>query len=337
MGHGLPLEDSPFQLDQYGPVFILGCPRSGTTFLSECMSAVRGVEEFIGLLCPARMCHILACEDRPEREEALLASVRDVFWSAFWHRRYSRAERVVQVLRGRQGLGGAFGAPSLEGALFCYKEPFLCFTADKFARVFPNARFVHIVRDGRDNADSLERAYPDALSDEVLKDDFLSGNKNTEIGLWTKLDGVNVPWWVPAADAARFGKMSRYERCVLMWREMTLRARALGKSHPERYFELRYEDLVSDPQRRGKELLSFLGRPYDRRAQRAFGKAFPGSVKISLRNQDRARIRAAEALAGPLLRELGYDVDVEPAAAQPAAPATKPATIPPASAPAPSA
>src|SRR5262249_52261834 len=120
------------------------------------------------------------------------------------------------------------------GALFCYKEPFLCFPAEKFARYFPNARFVHIVRDGRDNADSLERTYPHALSDPVVRNDFLSRNKNSEIGLWEKLDGVNVPWWVAPADAARFGRLSRYERCVLMWREMTRRARVLSRVVPDR-------------------------------------------------------------------------------------------------------
>jgi hypothetical protein len=308
MGDEFPLGDSGNQLDQHGPIFILGCPRSGTTFLSECLAAVRGVEEFVGVLCPPRMCHLLATEDLPAREAALLAGIRDVFWDAFWHRRHSGAERAVQLLRGRLSLGAALRSPSLEGALFCYKEPFLCFPAEKFARHFPNARFIHIVRDGRDNADSLERTYPHALSDSTVTSDFLSENKNSEIGLWEKLDGVNVPWWVSAADAVRFGAMSRYERCVLMWREMTRRARAAGRLFSDRCFELRYEDLVREPVRLGKALMAFLGREYDRWVHRAFLKAFAGSVAIARRNQDPQRLRDAEAIAGPLLRELGYDL-----------------------------
>jgi hypothetical protein len=312
MGRELPLEDSPFKLDQHGPVFILGCPRSGTTFLSECLAAVRGVEEFVGVLCPPRICHLLACEDRGDREAALLAGIRDVFWNAFWHRRYSRAERAVQVLRGRMSIGTALRSPTLDGVLFCYKEPFLCFAAEKFARHFSAARFVHIVRDGRDNADSLERTYPHALSDSTVTSDFLSSNKNSEIGLWEKLDGVNVPWWVPAADAPRFGGLSRYERCVLMWREMTRRARAGGRHFPDRYFELRYEDLVREPVRWGKALMAFLGREYDRWVHRAFMQAFAGSVAIAQRNQDPQRLRNAETIAGLLLRELGYDLTGPP-------------------------
>jgi hypothetical protein len=147
-----------------------------------------------------------------------------------------------------------------------------------------------------------------------VSSDFLSANKNSEIGLWEKFDGVNVPWWVAAADTDRFRRLSRYERCVLMWREMTRRARAVGRLCPDRYFELRYEDLVREPVRLGKALMAFLGRDYDRWVHRAFLRAFAGSVQISRRNQEPQRLRDAEAIAGPLLRELGYEVEtVSPA------------------------
>jgi hypothetical protein len=304
----LPIEDSPYKLDEHGPVFILGCPRSGTTFLSECLGAVPGIEEFVGVLCPPRMCHHLATEDRPDRADLLLASVRDVFWGTFWRHRYARSSRLVQALRGRHPFRLFLRPPTLDGALFCYKEPFLCFAADKLARHFPSARFVHIVRDGRDNADSLERTYPEALSDEVLRSDFLSGNKNSEIGPWRTIDGVNVPWWVPPADAARFGGLTRYERCVLMWREMTRRARDVGRVAPDRYLEVRYEDLVREPVRWGREVVEFIGREFTPGVRRAFGRAVTSSVGIGRRNQNADRIRDAGAIAGPLLRDLGYEV-----------------------------
>jgi len=42
----LSIEDSPYLLDNYNPVFILGCPRSGTTFLSTCIASIPNIEEF---------------------------------------------------------------------------------------------------------------------------------------------------------------------------------------------------------------------------------------------------------------------------------------------------
>jgi hypothetical protein len=288
-------------------VFILGCPRSGTTFLSGCLAAVAGVEEFVGVLCPPRVCHLIATEDRPDRLRPLMAGVRDVFWLAYVRRRTSHAERLLAVLRRRLSPLGVFGPGAVAGGLFCYKEPFLCFPADRFAAACPTARCVHIVRDGRDNADSLERAYPDALSDDVVRSDFLTRNKNSEIGPWRRAGGVNVPWWVPADDAGPFGAMSRYERCVLLWREMTARAMALGRIAPDRYIELRYEDLVRDPVGRGRALVEHIGRPFDRPARRAFERAFARSVGVARRNQPAELTRKAADIAGPLLRTLGYE------------------------------
>ena len=46
----LHLEDSFLRLDALGPVFIMGCPRSGTTFLVDCVAALSRVEAFTGIL-----------------------------------------------------------------------------------------------------------------------------------------------------------------------------------------------------------------------------------------------------------------------------------------------
>ena len=77
---------------------------------------------------------------------------------------------------------------------------------------------------------------------------------------------------------------------------------------PRRFVEVRYEDLVRDPQHWGQALVAFLGREFDGRVRRSVGRAFSGSVAIGRRNQPPERIRDAEAIAGSLLRELGYDL-----------------------------
>ena len=196
----------------------------------------------------------------------------------------------------------------MSGALFCYKEPFLCFAAEKFARHFAAAKFIHIIRDGRDNADSLSRRYPDALSDAVLRDDTLSLNKNAEIGVWTTINGINVPWWVAPAEKDAFAAMSRYERCVLLWREMTARAQALRALGSERYLELRYEDLVRDPDQWSEAIVKFLGRDIDRHIRRAFNRGHTQSVGVSGKNQSEEARTKANAIAGDLLRSLGYEL-----------------------------
>jgi len=303
----LPLEDSPFLLDEHGPIFILGCPRSGTTFLSHVIGLLEDVEEFVGVLVPPRMMHRIGrdmSEGRDVRE--LTTCARDVFWQAFWRRRLFFNERLSRAYTNRQPLR-LLRRGTMAGSVFSYKEPFLCFAAKAFAEEFPRARFVHIIRDGRDNADSLERTYPHALSDEVLRDVDLAQNKCSEIGAFRVHEGVCVPWWVEIESERRFIDASRYGRCIWMWREMTSRARALGNVvDSTRYFEIRYDRMVSDPIHEAEGLLGFLGGTLTHDAKRKLRSSFTRSVGIAAQRQPPERLNEAVKIAGDLLEELGY-------------------------------
>jgi hypothetical protein len=149
------------------------------------------------------------------------------------------------------------------------------------ARVFPEARFIHLIRDGRDVALS----YLDA--------DF----------------GVNS-----VAESAiywqRFVKIGRRD------------GRRLG---PERYREIRYEDLVEDPESSLRSLCDFVALPFDRGMLSYHRRADDLMVNLShrqyhqrlhlpptrglrdwrrdMRSED---VLLFEALAGKTLAELGY-------------------------------
>ena len=94
----LSLEDSPFLLEEHGPIFIVGCPRSGTTFLEDCIAAARQVEAFTGVLVSPRLLHLIGDRaSRREDVESLLLVMRDSFWQAFWRRVFFFSERVGEV------------------------------------------------------------------------------------------------------------------------------------------------------------------------------------------------------------------------------------------------
>lgn len=111
-----------------------------------------------------------------------------------------------------------------------------------------------------------------------------------------------------------------------MWRDEVTRCRALGLQLPRRrYLELRYEDLVADPEARLVEVCELIDLPYDpamcdyqRSAREAQAMTpFPesharldGTVRRGLRDWttqmstiDQARF---DVLAGPLLESCGY-------------------------------
>ena len=303
----LPFEDKPFELDEHGPTFILGCPRSGTTFLSQCIGALDGYREFVGVLVPPRLMHLVASTDCLQTQERLMLCIRDIFWQAFWRSEYFRKQKLVHFLEGKVHWANLFSRPSLSGLAFCYKEPFLCFAAMKFAEHFPSARFIHIIRDGRDNADSMCRSYGDALSDKVLASQVLSLSMVSEIGFFKTHSGFNYPYWLAEHDWLDFRQASTYGRYIMLWREMTERAILLRALPSHRYLEVRYESIVKDSVSEGLRIRDFLGASSGSRYLKILKTAFLSSVGISKTNQSHQMLGEANKFAGPLLSSLGYD------------------------------
>ena len=152
-------------------------------------------------------------------------------------------------------------------------------------RLFPTARFVHLIRDGRDACVSF-LGMPRGIMTESL---------------------------AHPRDASGF---------ACQWRTEVRAARALGRRVGSRYLELRYEELVAEPEAVLRSVCTFAGLPWD-----AAMLDYPGSVDVSakphqssltraptpgLRNwraQMRAEdVEAFERIAGDLLAELGYEL-----------------------------
>jgi hypothetical protein len=307
----IPLENRADLLDDVDLVLVMGCPRSGTTFLLHCLASLPRALARSGILVPERLCHVVgAAEDGDPRTDDILWSFRDSLWKTFvsgitsrsFHARDARrhprrSAAALAVLAGRREV-------ELERYVLAYKEPFMAFAAERLAAHFRGARILHLIRDGRDCADSLDRAYGSALSDEVLRaDGDLWRRVGSEIGVARRVGGSMVPWWVPAGREQEFLSASRIERYLWMWQAAVERGRAARAIAGERYLEIRYEELCRDPRATGRAIREFLGVPASRRFERALSRARTGSVGISAA-RGREEPRPPEAAA--LLRELGY-------------------------------
>lgn len=160
-------------------------------------------------------------------------------------------------------------------------------------RFSPEARFVHVLRDGRDVASSL-RTHP---RHEVVDSRL-----------------VPLDTWKPLAACAR------------RWRD------DIESSRPHwndpRFHTLRYEDLVRDPESVLRRLMTFLGEPWDdamlahavadspsrdvtRFAQNpeAIGAVNASSIGRWQRDLDARDRRIFKRIAGELLIEFGYAQD----------------------------
>jgi Sulfotransferase family len=219
-----------------------------------------------------------------------------------------RSERVAQVAYRQKPWRWMLARPELEHRLFCYKEPFIAFGIEEMCGHFAQSKAIHIIRDGRDNADSMMRSYPDALSDSILADSALCMRKNSEIGVARAFERWFIPWWIPVGQEQAFLNASQFGRYVWMWREMVSRIQACGERlGPRRYLELRYESVVSDPEGNAAKIMSFIDSEVSPKLRRKLRRGRTNSIGISRRNQSIERLSEADAIAGDLLERLGYE------------------------------
>ena len=262
------------------PFFIVSSGRSGTAMLHKALSTVPGVEMhheyMVQITQPLAVRRYLGLIDAAETARL----IGETYGGAV---RYSEAAH--------------WGDSSNK----------LSWLIPDLAAAFPDARFVHLVRDGRKVASSYfhklaDECYDDrstAILQAHLDDPFAHPAPPPEKKYW---------WPVPrpdSADAVSFRRFSQFERICWHWAEVN-RVIVAELSHlpTERTLFARLEDLrVSPSEVRG--LYEFLDLPYRDEAFGIFAR--PHNVN---RPEDRlleAGQRAQfEAIAGEMLDRLGY-------------------------------
>ena len=270
---GRPLRLSPGAVDPrlHRPVFVLGAPRSGTTFLGSCIGALPEVSYHF----------------EPRVTKAAARAVHDGSWSP---------ERAARTFRSAYRLLLVAGADG--GRRFAEKNPENCFIVPFLAQTFPDAQFVQIIRDGRDVAVShAEKPWLAAGS-------AGSGRRGRGGQAW----GPWARWWVEPERAAEFEQASDLTRTAWSWRRFTESATAgLATLPAERVLSVRYEQVVTDPATAARRLATFLGHddvPAELVA--ALGTADASSIGRWRQSLDARGLADVEAEAGTLLTELGY-------------------------------
>jgi hypothetical protein len=275
-------------------LFLVGCPRSGTTLLQRLVDAHPEIAVIHETQWVPRM-----YERRVGLTEEGVVTTK-LLARLVEHPRFSRLEldpeRIAELIENGEpkhyarfvsevfDLHGHLKGKSLVGE----KSPGYVRHVPTLLGLWPRAKIVHLIRDGRDVALSVL---------DWKKKETTAGRFPT----WAE-DPVTTTalWW---------------EWSVRLGRE------AGARVGPGRYYEVFYESLVAEPERECEELCRFLGVPYDDRMVRFHegrmrpkpgrgAKAAWLPVTRGLRNwgdqmhpDDRSRFEAAE---HDLLNELGY-------------------------------
>ena len=241
-------------------VFVIGSPRSGTTFLGRSIGSLPGFVD-LGEVAP----HKAAIPELAALPAAAAAG---------------RIRRTLALSR-RLALVGSLRPVE--------QTPETAFVAGAAALAFPSARFVHIVRDGRDVVCSL------------LERGWLSRVRGGEDDAGLAF-GAEPRFWVEPPRAEEFRTTSDARRAAWAWRAYVEAARA---GTGERTHEIRYERMVSDPNAVAAELADFLDTPAPELggALRAAHDESVGRFRHDLTGEQLGDVKSE---AGKLLTELGY-------------------------------
>jgi hypothetical protein len=270
------------------PIFLVGCPRSGTTLLSVLLHAHPRIAmpPETRFLLPAYRNRVAYGDLTREENRRRLAEDLTGRSANFADLGLDRAEVIEKIVAGGPTIGSAAGtiwrefARSRGKVRWGEKRPAYWRDMGLILRLFPDAQVIHLVRDGRACVASLK----------------------------------NVHWW----ETGPLGAMTS-------WTMADAELRRLGRRLPrDSYHRLRYEDLLAEPRRELGRLCAFLGEEFDEamldhtRAaddivptrkkwhDRTRGALDPDRIEAWRQDLDRAEIGLFETVARRALRRNGY-------------------------------
>ncbi|MDP8903877.1 MAG: sulfotransferase [Chloroflexota bacterium] len=193
---------SPNTETEKPPIFIIGCARSGTTLLRLVLDSHSHISAGPETKFLPDMARMIERWKLP----AKFGLPRE-YWLERMREFYGTLQADYMRARGKRR--------------WAEKSPVYTLHLDLLEELYPDAQYVHLIRDARD---------------------------------------------VVASTRDRWGYRAGYSTALRKWRRYVTTARAFGAQvGPQRYYELRYEDLVAAPEARMRELIAFLGERWEPR------------------------------------------------------------------------
>lgn len=228
------------------PVFIMGAPGSGTTLLYNTFCTHRdlayvtlnmlraGIHKH-GRFVGERRSALFKTQNLFHRDQASNAPHEA---NAFWIRYFGTydymteddltSEMVAYYRKNVKAVQNLWKRPQ-----FINKNLQHCVRVRILERIFPDAKFIHIIRDGR------------AVAYSILKK---KGEANPTMFLLSLKKILGSRYRAERSELFNYGRA---------WAELVKKAREARAFGPGRYYELRYEDLITRPQDEIKKIIDF--------------------------------------------------------------------------------
>lgn len=206
--------------------FIIGAPKSGTTWVQTLLDGHPDIR------CAGEG-HFLDWLGQPLRDLLARYNQRLEFNNRFVYRGDGDYSGYLEedfrfLLRSAMGLAWAKLDVPPNVRILGEKTPLNSYSMAFLAQLFPACRFIHVIRDGRDAAASICHQKLRLGDDPAVQ--------------------PGSPGWYDFVAA--FGRK---------WVDVIGHSQAWGAAHPEVYCEVRYEDLLANPDQHLAQLARFLG------------------------------------------------------------------------------
>lgn len=277
------------------PVFVVGCPRSGTTLLYNMLLSAGGFAVYLAesnvfnMLGP-RFGNLAVRSNREKLADAWLDS--KLFRASFLDREQIREKILTDCQSEGDFVRVVMGEMARQQGMTRWADnsPEELLHMLRIKRQIPDAVFVHMIRDGRDVALSL--------------------------------DARPYPWVRPFS----WDRKNSLLVTGLLWQWMVNKGRAYGRQLGPDYIELHFEELNADPQGTLDRLGDFIQHDlnYERILRAGIGSvtepntSFKGDKNSPVgrwtKKMSSERLAMFEALVGRTLKELGYPIATTAAA-----------------------
>lgn len=275
--------------------FVIGAPRSGTKIFRDTLGAGGSV----------------ATSDHP------LEEVWSIGREDTDHDQYEADDVTPEI---REKIREAFREKLESNRIYVEKNVRNSLRVPYIRAVFPRAKFIHIVRDGRDAIASLRTRWRNPIDWDYylsLRSLRLSPRDivyySVRLG-WKFVRRLlkgesHVDVWGPHYPGLREDLRERtlFEVCVRQWKYCVEQARDEGARDEDSYFEFRYENLVENPADVLAPLSEFVGLddpdPWVDFARRELREDSIGRWRDEFTDSE---LRTFNEVAGDLHDELGY-------------------------------
>jgi hypothetical protein len=286
------------------PIFILSAPRSGSTFLFDLLSRFNDVwawhaevDEIWWRYFPyERLKEPSDYVGADEHSPGVAVQLRRDFYRYSLYARQERGEPCG--LKQRLGF--------VKSIRYLDKTIANCLHMDFLARLFPDALYILLLRDGRPTISSMMEGWQDP--ERFAK---------PQLTPYIPKDSRVTHWSFPAPPGWRTVLDRPLEEiCAWSWmRHIEMAADALETVPSERKLTLRYEDLIGDPDKAARQLAEFCGLAWTPAVDQFLAERPLSRTTVSAPEKDKWRrkhgtlIERIVPTIAPMLKRYGYALD----------------------------